>query len=85
VADKDFAKATAHDLDSLNSRISVSQGDLDRNADRLAEGLLMEAFFPLDSMKRYVHRVGELPAYLLEDIAAVRMDDRHLHLNDLIE
>jgi len=68
------------DLLRLNQQFSIN-----RVLDRQVEGMLMESILPAGSMKRYVYRVGELPAHLLDGMATARMDDRHLHLDALMD
>jgi len=85
VTDKETDIESGVDLLCLNQQFSGTQNSINRMLDRQVEGMLMEDILPAGSMKRYVHRVGEMPAYLLKDISSARMDERHRHLDALMD
>jgi len=74
-----------HDILRLNHQLSVARYSIEEALDRQVEGMFMESILPAGSMKRYVRRVGALPAHLIEDISSARMDDRHRHLDELMD
>jgi len=74
-----------HDILRVNHQLSVARYSIEEVLERQVEGMLMESILPAGSMRRYVRRVGSLPAHLIEDISSAKMDDRHLHLNELMD